>query len=161
MITIAQVRQQYPQYMDMSDEQLSKALHQKYYSDLSYDDFATRIGIKPVEKAPDVSVGGVAAEGGKGFARGASNTALMIPEAMASVLGPFIKSEVMKGIQALAAPSRSVVQANPQNPAEQMASTGGEIAGGVVAGGMGGSTVGQVAKNVVLPAAGGAVGEQL
>lgn len=164
MTTIAEVRQQYPQYMDMSDEQLAKALHGKFYSDIPYDDFAGRIGLKTVEKAPEkpsASVGGVAAEAGKGFLRGASNTAQLIPEGMLSVLGPYIKQQVMEGLKSVAAPSRSLVVANPQNTAEQMASTGGEIAGGVTAGGFAGGTVGQVAKNVFLPAAGGAVGEQL
>jgi len=31
MASIAEIRQKYPQYNDMSDEQLGAALHAKYY----------------------------------------------------------------------------------------------------------------------------------
>lgn len=44
MPTLAEIRQQYPQYQDLSDEQLAKGLHQKFYSDLPFDDFASKIG---------------------------------------------------------------------------------------------------------------------
>lgn len=44
MATMEEVRQKYPQYNDMSDEALAKALHQKFYSDMPFDDFANRIG---------------------------------------------------------------------------------------------------------------------
>lgn len=53
---IATVRKQYPQYGDLSDEQLATALHEKYYADIPYNDFAGKIGLaapKP-EKAQSV-----------------------------------------------------------------------------------------------------------
>lgn len=46
MATIQEIRQQFPQYNDMSDEDLAKALHQKFYSDMPYDQFATKIGVQ-------------------------------------------------------------------------------------------------------------------
>lgn len=49
MSTIAEVRAQYPQYNDMSDEALAGALHQKFYADMPADVFAEKIGLK----APD------------------------------------------------------------------------------------------------------------
>ncbi|TOK48279.1 hypothetical protein CGI18_07240 [Vibrio parahaemolyticus] len=39
-----EVRASYPQYNDLSDEQLATALHSRYYSDMSFDDFSQRIG---------------------------------------------------------------------------------------------------------------------
>lgn len=45
MPTIAEVRQKYPQYADMSDDQLGQALHKKYYSDMPFTDFASKIGL--------------------------------------------------------------------------------------------------------------------
>lgn len=42
---ISQIRQQYPQYEDMSDDEFAKAFHKKFYSDLEYDDFAKRLGV--------------------------------------------------------------------------------------------------------------------
>lgn len=46
MKTIADIRREYPQYQDMSDEELGKALHSKYYADMPYDEFAGKAGIQ-------------------------------------------------------------------------------------------------------------------
>ena len=43
---IEQLRKQYPQYDDMSDDDFAKAFHKNFYSDLEYDDFAKRLGVK-------------------------------------------------------------------------------------------------------------------
>lgn len=155
-ITIADVRQKYPQYGDMTDEQLAKALHNKYYSDMPYESFAKKIGLKG-----GTSITGVAAEGAKGFVRGASQTAEMIPEGISKLLPPNLRGPFMEAVRYLAAPSRSLVRANPENTAEQMASTGGEIAGASVAGGGAAGGVRGVLTNVIAPAVGGAVGEQV
>lgn len=60
-VTIADVRQKYPQYADMTDEQLGQALHSKFYSDMPYDQFATKIGLvkpaAPVAAAAPMTVG--------------------------------------------------------------------------------------------------------
>jgi hypothetical protein len=47
MPTIAEVREKFPQYNDMSDEQLAGALHQRFYSDMDPQAFAEKIGLKP------------------------------------------------------------------------------------------------------------------
>lgn len=49
-ITIKDVRAKYPQYSDMSDEQLAGALHQKYYADIPQEEFNKKIGLSV--KAP-------------------------------------------------------------------------------------------------------------
>ncbi len=43
-ITIQEVRQKYPQYEALSDQDLADKLHAKYYSDLPKEDFYSRIG---------------------------------------------------------------------------------------------------------------------
>lgn len=48
-------RAQYPQYKDMSDGDLARALHTKFYSDLSFDDFAARIGLSTAQ-APAIPI---------------------------------------------------------------------------------------------------------
>ncbi len=50
MPNIQEIRSKYPQYSDMSDEQLTSALHQKYYSDMPETEFRARI--MPQTKAP-------------------------------------------------------------------------------------------------------------
>lgn len=50
MPTIADVRKQYPQYEDMSDQQLAAALHRKFYSDMPRAEFDAKIGLS---SAPD------------------------------------------------------------------------------------------------------------
>src|SRR5690242_3616992 len=144
-LTIADVRQKYSQYGDMTDEQVGKALHDKYYSDIPYEAFAQKIAL-----TSPATVSGIAAEGAKGVVRGASNTAMLIPEAMSHVLGPILGPIAMTAINKLAAPSRELIAPNAQNNAEQMASTGGEIAGATIAGGgIAGGPV-RTAMNVAL-----------
>jgi hypothetical protein len=52
MATIQEIRKQYPQYSDMSDQQLADALHRKFYSDMPRDEFNKKIGLssKPAQK---------------------------------------------------------------------------------------------------------------
>lgn len=38
-------RQQYPEYNDLSDTELAKGLHQKFYSDIPFDQFAGQVGL--------------------------------------------------------------------------------------------------------------------
>jgi hypothetical protein len=51
MATIADIRKQFPQYADVSDNDLAQAFHQRYYKDIPFDQFATEIGLV----APKVS----------------------------------------------------------------------------------------------------------
>lgn len=51
MATIADIRKQFPQYADVSDQDLAQAFHQRYYKDIPFDEFATQIGLT----APKVS----------------------------------------------------------------------------------------------------------
>jgi len=46
MASIREIRQQYPQYEDMSDEQLARALHAKHYSDMDFGEFSQRVGLE-------------------------------------------------------------------------------------------------------------------
>jgi hypothetical protein len=51
MASIAEIRQQYPQYNDLSDEQLAQGMHRKFYSDMPFDQFAQKIGFS-AQSAP-------------------------------------------------------------------------------------------------------------
>jgi hypothetical protein len=44
-LTIADVRAKFPQYDDLSDQQLADAVHQKFYADVPRPDFYARIGL--------------------------------------------------------------------------------------------------------------------
>lgn len=59
MPTIQEIRQQYPQYADIPDQQLADSLHQKFYSDLPKQDFYSKIGLntqsQPISTAEDVA----------------------------------------------------------------------------------------------------------
>ena len=46
-----EIRQKYPQYSDLSDEQVARGFHSKFYSDMPYDDFSKKIGLT---KAPEI-----------------------------------------------------------------------------------------------------------
>jgi hypothetical protein len=66
MPTIAEIRQKYPQYEDLSDDALAGALHKKFYSDMPREEFDTKIGFK-ASPGPDV-----ATDMAKGFGYGAN-----------------------------------------------------------------------------------------
>lgn len=44
-------RAQYPEYGDMSDTELAQALHGKFYADMSFPEFADKIGLDPKAEA--------------------------------------------------------------------------------------------------------------
>jgi hypothetical protein len=52
MATLSEIRQQYPQYGDMSDAALADALHKKFYSDMPRDQFDAKIGFKSAAAQP-------------------------------------------------------------------------------------------------------------
>lgn len=61
MANLAEIRQQYPQYNDMSDADLASALHKKFYSDIPRADFDKKIGLAERLKEkpkPDTPVSG-------------------------------------------------------------------------------------------------------
>lgn len=59
MANFSDIRAKYPQYNDMSDEQFATAFHNKYYSDIPYDEFKSKIGFATQEQptaTPEPSV---------------------------------------------------------------------------------------------------------
>lgn len=44
MPSMAEIRQQYPQYSDIDDATLARGLHSKFYADMPFEDFAAKIG---------------------------------------------------------------------------------------------------------------------
>lgn len=51
---LEEIRQQYPQYNDMSDQQLADAFHQKFYADMPKETFYASLGVsKEAPKAPE------------------------------------------------------------------------------------------------------------
>jgi hypothetical protein len=84
MASLAEIRQQYPQYSDMSDQELADAMHKKFYADIPKDDFYKRIGF---QAQPERSLGEqalrLAETGAQGFMASAAETFGAIPDASA------------------------------------------------------------------------------
>lgn len=57
MPTMQEVRAKYPQYNDMTDEQLASSLHRKFYADMPFEEFASKIGLQ--REAPQDQDGGL------------------------------------------------------------------------------------------------------
>ncbi len=53
MTTLTEIRQRYPEYDDLSDDELTQRLHAQFYADMPYDDFARRIRAMPRQVARD------------------------------------------------------------------------------------------------------------
>ena len=77
MTTIADIRAKYPQYADVPDEQLVKGFYDKFYSDLPFEEFSSKLGLtapttqqatEQQAPLPDVRTEGFATnEGGAAF----------------------------------------------------------------------------------------------
>src|SRR3990167_5898779 len=107
---------------------------------------------------PETTLSGLGSEIGKGLLRGPSNLGMMIcTEMPKAFLGPFAGPMAARGIEALGAPSRSLIQPTPTTPAERFAGTAAELGAAGVAGGGAGSIPG--AMSTGLMALGGATGK--
>jgi hypothetical protein len=107
MPTIADVRKKYPQYDDLSDEQLADGFHKKFYRDIPREDFLAKLGVitparvgpeevnelpePPTSKASDAVARGIEQGASLGFsdeigaAKEAGTKGMGVPE----VSGPF------------------------------------------------------------------------
>lgn len=56
MPTLADIRGRFPDYNDLDDNALAHKLHTKFYTDISFDDFANRIELQQPESIPDFQV---------------------------------------------------------------------------------------------------------
>lgn len=112
----------------------------------------------PAPTTAPTTLSGIAAEGGKGLIRGASDVGMMIGEGLAGLV-PGIGPVLQRGVRALAQPSRSLVEAAPASEAERFAGTTGEIVGGMV--GSGGVSNLRSALVTGSSALAGAAGEQI
>ena len=95
MPTIADIRQQYPQYQDLPDEQLAQGLHQKFYSDMPFEDFSAKIGLgapAQIVSNPAGKVGAmedVAKSVGSNLVGGAIDIGMTLPNVLnQAVTGP-------------------------------------------------------------------------
>lgn len=55
----SEVRAKYPQYNDLSDEQLAVALHRKFYADIPYSEFVGKIGLSAAEDPGAIGAFGI------------------------------------------------------------------------------------------------------
>ncbi|MFA6204457.1 MAG: hypothetical protein WC710_14865 [Gallionella sp.] len=153
MPTIAEVRQKYPQYADMSDDNLAQALHKKYYADIPYDDFAGKIGINAAPKPaaePDTflgmdtgklkAVGQGAGDLVGGLVRGAGSigSTILAPYDMAkdAINGKGLSLESNRARRAGIDGGLQEIGANPDSAMYKTGKIAGEIAGTAGAGGV-------------------------
>jgi hypothetical protein len=69
-MNIAEIRKKYPQYSDVSDADLAKGFHSKFYSDMPYEEFASKIGVGKMYPAGGQNAMGVAKNLGAGLVEG-------------------------------------------------------------------------------------------
>lgn len=51
-MNIAEIRQKYPQYNEISDDELAKKLHAKYYASMPFEEFSSKIGLGTTPSTP-------------------------------------------------------------------------------------------------------------
>jgi hypothetical protein len=72
MATITDIRTKYPQYSDLTDRELAEKLHTKFYSDMPFEEFASKVQFKEAE--PETF--------GQQVLRGAASTADIVAESV-------------------------------------------------------------------------------
>ena len=55
-MNITEIRQKYPQYNEISDDELAKKLHAKYYASMPFEEFSTKIGLGTTAPTPPAPV---------------------------------------------------------------------------------------------------------
>lgn len=152
MPTIADIRKQYPQYEDMSDAALAKALHSKFYADMPEAEFNAKIGLSADAPAPE-PVDAAKAERDKYYSSGIYAGAYNPLGTIAKTVDAFASGaqrapmfgwddEIVGGIRS-AAGNTDYTTAQAQESAKKqamrqqnpIASTVGELAGGLATGG--------------------------
>jgi len=172
MATLAEIRQQYPQYSDMPDDALAGALHKKFYSDMPVDEFNTKLGItKAAVPEPDKYKAAALEEADKykssgipieaGYARRAIQGATFngADEILAGLMTPFemVKRGTFNPAEGYRyAKAREDLQIDEARKNQGILGTAMEIGGGVLSGSglarSGVSTFGRLAPNAGLGA---------
>lgn len=129
-MNIAEIRAQYPQYNDLSDDQLASALHAKFYSDMPRDEFDAKIGLgQQPEAKPERSLT-------DSLGRAAGLTARYAVEGMAALPGMVINPLTVAAgqkpwTQALSDTLTSFGLPQPESPGEKVsAEVSKALAGG-------------------------------
>lgn len=158
MATIAEVREQFPQYGDLSDKQLSDALYKKFYSDMPRDQFDEKIGLKS-EAAPKAeegsSIAGTAKSLGVGLAEGAIGLA-GIPGDLAHLWAKAARVSDAPEASFGAGAIKKAIEGQtgefykPQGGVEKLANTVGQFAPAALGGP--GSLAARAATRVAVPA---------
>src|SRR3990167_957723 len=100
-MNIQEIRAKYPQYGDLSDDQLGKALHAKFYADMPFDDFAQKVGLSVKAKAESPITGAEELAGNPltRFALGAASPFLGAAQLGAEALGDKTGSETLRQLE--------------------------------------------------------------
>lgn len=158
---IATVRKQYPQYRDLSDQELATALHQKFYSDMPYEQFAGKIGLEAAqpEKPKTQSVVDMAinmlttpAREYGGFKRGVEDVVDAGAQMLVNALPESVVALANRALGDKLAPTAS--QFNQQQAAEERAYQASRTNGGVDPGRLVGGMAATAPLAAVLPGPG-------
>ncbi|PWE57130.1 hypothetical protein DEM27_05670 [Metarhizobium album] len=181
MPTIAEIRQQYPQYSDMSDDALASALHQKFYSDMPLAVFRSRIGVSKMAPGKHLSYEEgadlVDAEERAKTAAGQTTAGLTGIVDGVPIAGPYLLGGVQRGAAALSSLidgesyDRNLNQAKALTDAAQAenpwTTTAGNVAGAVggtipmvmaAPAAFGGGSAGIMARSIYSMLTGGGIG---
>lgn len=165
MATIQEIRQKYPQYADLSDEQLAQGLHKKYYSDLPYEDFAQKVGLEIATQAPEpeqsavgqlqefgADLGRNAAIQAGEFVKGASSVVALPTDTLVHLVNLLAGRKVMTPAAESISSAIDTVMPEPQNVTERIAGRVVGSLGGAASGIKAGQTIGGVVGSALATA---------
>jgi len=98
MATIAEIRQQYPDYDDLSDQELARGLWKNNYSDMPFEEFSAKIGLNQTNTYKGLEVVQRTPDGGMVLANPADGKMMFLNEqAGYSTTDPEKISAIMEG----------------------------------------------------------------
>lgn len=131
MISIKEIRQKYPSYNDLSDQELADALYKKHYSDMPIDEYYSKIGLDNFDDSQyatnekPIQDEGIIKNLGRGLLRGAGQT---LGDIGASVLNyPIEKLESFTGKQIPHIPHPNLINQEPTGLAETIGQNVGQL----------------------------------
>lgn len=107
-MNLQEFRSQYPQYKDLSDQELATGLHKKFYSDIPFGEFLKQVGV-----TPETTVGGQVKEAFKGLVPGAVGLLETAGAGAAALLPEEYETPTREKIKELATAAKKPFEAAP------------------------------------------------
>lgn len=134
-MNIQEIRRQYPQYGDMTDAELSAAMHRKFYPDMPIEEFSAKVGVELPKPPPEPSflnkLGRQVGLAGRYLAEGAATPFTMVGDAVNTGINAVAGTKLGMPSQALSQGLTEMGLPEPQTGLERIVAAPSRALAGV------------------------------